>query len=169
MDLTPKTRLLDLLNEFPGLEEKVMALAPPFKNLKNPILRKTVGKLATLEKVSKIGGLDVGDFMNELRNEIGMDPVEMDLDISEIAIPDSAPDWAKGEPKHIVDGTAMLDAGEHPLSHMNELMSQCEPGEFVLLKTNFAPIPMHDAMSQQNYLVHHIAEGAEHRTFVCKQ
>ena len=69
MDITPKTKLLDLLNEFPEIENKIMSLAPPFKNLKNPILRKTVGKLATLEKVATIGGLDVGDFMNEIRND----------------------------------------------------------------------------------------------------
>jgi|SaaInlStandDraft_4_1057021.scaffolds.fasta_scaffold05737_2 hypothetical protein len=169
MDITPKTKLLDLLNEFPEIENKIMSLAPPFKNLKNPILRKTVGKLATLEKVATIGGLDVGDFMNEIRNEIGLESVDINNEAPEITLSAQAPEWAKGEPKHIIDGTAMLDTGEHPLNHMNQLMAELGTGEFVLLKTNFPPLPMHDAMSQQKYLVYHFAEGDQHQTYVCKQ
>lgn len=169
MDITPKTKLMDMLNQYPELEEKVISLAPPFKNLKNLVLRKTVGKLATVEKVAKIGGIDVSDFINDLRQEIGLEPLKANVEAESFSISDDAPDWINGEPKHIVDGTAMLDAGEHPLNHINKLMSEIEPGEFVLLKTNFAPLPMHDAMRKQNCLVYHVSQVDQHQTYVCKQ
>lgn len=169
MDITPKTRLLELLNAFPEIEPKIMTLAPPFKNLKNPVLRKTVGKLATLEKVATIGGLDVSDFMNEIRREIGLDIDEVETESADISVPEDAPEWIKGNPVHVVDGTAMLDAGEHPLNHMNKLMSDLNQGAYILLRTNFHPLPMHDAMKQQNHLVYYSADGDLHQTFVCKK
>ncbi len=71
MEITAKTKLMDLLNEYPQLEEKIIQAAPAFKNLKNPILRRTVGQLATVEKVAQIGNLDVFTFVNLLRRETG--------------------------------------------------------------------------------------------------
>jgi len=168
MDIKPKTKLLDLLNEYPELETQVVEMAPPFKNLKNPILRKTVGKLATLEKVAKIGGIDVGVFINDLREEIGLDLMDDPIEDEPGVIPSDAPSWINGDPKHIIDGTAMLDAGEHPLNHINKLMRDIEIGDFVLLKTNFAPLPMHDAMKQQNYVVHYAVNGESHQSFFGK-
>ncbi|HDY75231.1 MAG TPA: DUF1858 domain-containing protein [Candidatus Marinimicrobia bacterium] len=169
MDITPKTKLMEILNAYPELEEKVIAMAPPFKNLKNPILRKTVGKLATLAKVAHIGGLDVREFVNDLRSEVGLAPLEGEVTDDSFQLSATAPDWIKGEPKHIVDGTAMLDAGEHPLNRVNELMSEISPGEHILLKTNFIPLPMIDAMKKQNYKVYHTEnEGNQHQTFILK-
>jgi hypothetical protein len=52
MEITSHTKLLELLNEYPALEEQIINIAPPFKNLKNPVLRRTVGQLATLAQVA---------------------------------------------------------------------------------------------------------------------
>jgi hypothetical protein len=51
MDISAQSKLFDVINAYPDLEKFIVDLAPPFKNLKNPVLRKTVGKLATLEKI----------------------------------------------------------------------------------------------------------------------
>ncbi|MBT3179505.1 MAG: DUF1858 domain-containing protein [Candidatus Marinimicrobia bacterium] len=169
MEIKPKTKLLDLLNQYPELEPKVISMAPPFKNLKNPVLRKTVGKLATLDKVAKIGGVDLNVFINELRLGIGLEVIQHVIDEVSISLPDEAPIWIKGKPKQIIDGTAMLEAGGHPLKYINKLMNEIQSGEFVLLKTNFPPLPMHDAMSKQNYLVYYNVEGDQHQSFFGKQ
>ena len=42
--ITPDTRIGTLLEKFPELEETLIELAPSFDKLKNPFLRKTVGK-----------------------------------------------------------------------------------------------------------------------------
>ena len=67
MEIKSTTKLFDVLQHFPELEEKVIGIAPPFKNLKNPILRKTVGKLATIEKIARIANLEVMELVNQLR------------------------------------------------------------------------------------------------------
>ena len=45
--ITPKTKVGELLDAYPELEPVLMGLAPAFNKLKNPVLRKTIGKVAT--------------------------------------------------------------------------------------------------------------------------
>lgn len=46
--IIPKTKLVGLLDAFPQLENVLQELSPSFAKLKNPILRKTVARLASL-------------------------------------------------------------------------------------------------------------------------
>jgi hypothetical protein len=168
MDIQANTKLFDLLKDYPHLEEKIMSIAPPFQNLKNPILRKTVGKLATLEKVAKIGNLEVMEFVNTLRKQVGQSEITPS-DSSEIEWTEGEPEWIKEEPQFTVDGTEMLNRGEHPLNKVNELMRQTEPGRLLLLKTNFKPIPLIDEMEKQKYQVYskvNATSEQNHLTFI---
>lgn len=45
MDLSPKTKINDLLNQYPFLKDFLIKLNPEFKMLDNPFMRKTVGRL----------------------------------------------------------------------------------------------------------------------------
>ena len=75
MEITRKSRILEVLKEFPQLEEQIIGMAPAFKNLRNPVLRRTVAQMATLEMVAKIGGLDVAGLVNALRRSVGQSEV----------------------------------------------------------------------------------------------
>ena len=68
MELNAKTKINDLLNEYPFLIDFLISKSPHFKNLKNPAMRKTVGKVATLSQAAAIGKIDV-----DLRLKPGMD------------------------------------------------------------------------------------------------
>ena len=57
IDINPSTKVNDLLNAYPELEETLIGIAPPFKKLKNPMLRKSVAKVATLKHISAVGGI----------------------------------------------------------------------------------------------------------------
>jgi DUF438 domain-containing protein len=70
MDISASTKIDDLLKAYPFLEDFLITLSPRFKGLKNPIMRKTIGKVATLGKVAGIGGLDLNDFLTALTDEI---------------------------------------------------------------------------------------------------
>jgi len=170
MNITSNTKIADLLAEYPALEEKIIGIAPPFKNLKNPILRKTVGKLATLEKAAQIGNLDVGQFVNMLRKEVGQETTETEVKVN-VTWREGEPEWIKGQPVQIIDGTEMLNRGEHPLSKINETMKNLEQNQSVLLKTNFKPIPLIEAMEKQNYNVYSKTDDNhtdQHFTFIRK-
>ena len=70
MGINANTKINDLLKQYPFLEDFLVTLSPKFKGLKNPIMRKTIGKVATLGKVASIGRLDLDDFLAALTKEI---------------------------------------------------------------------------------------------------
>ena len=70
MGINANTKIDDLLKQYPFLEDFLVTLSPKFKGLKNPIMRKTIGKVATLGKVAGIGGLDLDEFIAALKKEI---------------------------------------------------------------------------------------------------
>ena len=152
MDIQADTKLSELLAAYPELEHKIIDMAPPFRNLRNPVLRKTVARLATLEKIARIGNIEVGKFVNMLRLETGQPEIAQDVQVDP-QWQEGEPDWITGEPQQVIDGTEMLSRGEHPLNRINHLMHETEPGAFILLTTNFKPIPLIEEMSRQNYEV----------------
>lgn len=152
MNITTTTKLFDLLAGYPDLEEKIIGIAPPFKNLKNPVLRKTVTKLVTIEKVALIGNQDVNGFLNTLRREVGQEETGGESKM-EISWNQGEPEWIKEKPAEIVNGTEMLGRGVHPLAHINEIMKSLDKKQFVRLLTNFKPIPLIEAMETQNFEV----------------
>ena len=71
MELKTNTKIDELLKQYPFLLDFLITLSPMFKNLKNPVMRKTMGKVATLKKAAAIGGLKVEELISRLSAEIG--------------------------------------------------------------------------------------------------
>jgi len=70
MELNAKTKINDLLNAYPFLIDFLISKSPHFKNLKNPAMRKTVGKVATLSQAAAIGKIDVDLLLQDIAREI---------------------------------------------------------------------------------------------------
>ncbi len=171
MEITGRSKLLEVLKAYPALEDKIIALAPPFANLKNPILRRTVAQLATLEKVAQAGGWEVTEFVNALRREVGLPELKAEVTFPSTLPPiqEGDPPWVSGEPQFVVDGNELLQRGEVPLQRVNELLGQLQPGRFLLLLTDFEPVPMIEAMRKQGRRVYHRLHPGErgvHLTYI---
>ena len=172
MEITSRSKLLDVLTEYPFLEEKIIAVAPPFKNLKNPVLRRTVGRIATLEQVAQVGQLDVGQFVNTLRRAVGQEdtqPAAAKTFSLPAARSADTPAWVVGDPQHIVDGAEMLSRGDIPVVKVNELLKTLAPDRYLLLITDFQPQPIIDAMHKQNRQVYHTVhphDAKQHLTYI---
>ena len=52
LQIQSSTKVGQLLDAYPELEEVLIKMAPPFKKLKNPILRKSIAKVATLQQAA---------------------------------------------------------------------------------------------------------------------
>ncbi len=172
MEITSQSKLLDILEAYPQLESQIINIAPLFQNLKNPVLRRTVGKLATLEQVAQIGNMDVGQLVNTLRLAIGQAELVLETSTSLVVeIPRVAddPEWIAGEPQFTIDGTNLLQRGQVPLGKVNDLLGKLGEGGFILLVTDFEPTPILDAMLKQNRLVFHKSNPTvqgQHLTFI---
>ncbi len=171
MEITGRSKLFDVLKEYPALEEQIVQIAPPFKNLKNPVLRRAVGQMATLAQVAQIGNMDVLTLVNALRRAAGQPELrgESEADVSLPAPAEGDPDWIAGEPQFVVNGTELLVKGDVPLQRVNELLGVLSPGRFILLLTNFEPSPIMDAMQKQGRRVYHKThpeDPAQRLTFI---
>src|ERR1700693_259222 len=90
--ILPATKVAALLDRYPELEDVLIALAPPFKKLKNPFLRKGVAKVASLRQAAVVGGMPVSELVNKLRAAIGQQPTtSQDTGVIAYFVPQ--PEW----------------------------------------------------------------------------
>jgi DUF438 domain-containing protein len=76
MELSGRTKIDDLLKQYPFLMEFLVSLSPAFKALKNPIMRKTMGKVAGLKQVASIGEMSLEALITVLDAEIEKQTVQ---------------------------------------------------------------------------------------------
>lgn len=69
-----KTTIHNLLVAYPQLEQVLIEMSPAFKNLKNPILRNSVAKIATIELAAIIGAVDLNKMLRRLRIHVAQVP-----------------------------------------------------------------------------------------------
>jgi hypothetical protein len=71
--IAPKTKIAELIAAYPQLEGVLIDYVPAFEKLKNPVLRKTVARITTLQQAATVGGVNVEDLINRLRSDVGQD------------------------------------------------------------------------------------------------
>jgi DUF438 domain-containing protein len=68
--LTPDSSLLELVDEHPFLIEFLASYNPRFGLLRNPVMRNTAGRVATLRRVAELGGVGLQGLMDAIQGEI---------------------------------------------------------------------------------------------------
>ncbi len=68
--ITPKTTVHTLLKEYPFLLDYLAGYHPEFKKLTNPVLRRTVGRMATLDTVAELGAVPLNRLIDDIGGEI---------------------------------------------------------------------------------------------------
>ncbi|MEE9150598.1 MAG: DUF438 domain-containing protein, partial [Thermoplasmata archaeon] len=70
MEISKETKLATLLDKYPFLVDFLVELSPVYRKLKSRVLRKTMGKIATLEKVASMGKMEVEELMKVIAREV---------------------------------------------------------------------------------------------------
>ncbi len=139
--ITPETKISDLLNNFPEIEGKLIELAPTFKKLKNPILRKTIAKVTTLRQAAIVGNLRLDFLINELRKAAGQSEADFSVNTEEIIV--DAPDWfSMDKIKDSLDAVPIINSGGHPLDRVIKSVRDLKEDEIFELITPFIPAPL---------------------------
>ena len=143
--ITPKMKVAELIETHPQLEEVLVDYLPAFKKLRNPVLRRTVARVTTLQQAAAVGNVNVQDLINHLRTEVGQDLFSGDAGTSYNR---EQPDWFA--PDRIVtefDAREMLAAGEHPVGQVMADLQALDPGDIYTLQVPFVPAPLLDKAS----------------------
>jgi hypothetical protein len=162
LPIHPETKVGALLDSYPDLEAVLISVAPAFEKLNNPILRKTVEKVTTLDQAARISGVPVRELVHKLRLAAGQ-PVLPDT--SPFVVLESAeaePPWfaaAVISESNDIDGGALLAQGIHPLALVKQKVAALAPGQTLLLRTPFRPVPLIDTLRSSQVEVFSVQEA----------
>lgn len=164
--ISPLTRISELLECYPELEEVLITISPLFSNLRNPVLRRTIARVATLQHAAVIGDVSVEDMVARLRKEVGQTD-ESIIDTSPVADSVAQPDWMKKvKVSAEYDASIMINQGESPLSTILELAKDLKSGTALLLITPFTPAPIIDKLHQMGFLTWVSKSDSACRTYI---
>jgi hypothetical protein len=149
--ITPKTKIYDLLEAFPELEDILIGSAPEFKKLKNPVLRKTITRITNIGQAAIIGGLNVEELVNRLREKVGQNSLEQ-LDDSGTKYVTSCPGWFRKEAVvQTIDIREMLNKGEQPVHEVLAAIKKLNETGILEIIAPFIPAPLLDKTLSLDY------------------
>ncbi len=152
LEINPSVTVHELLEAYPKLEDVLIGIAPPFKKLKNPFLRKTVAKVATIKHISSVGGVPLGELIAKLRVAVGQAPSNESYENE---------DYFGEKPEWFSQDKVTLTVDEDKLENKNEMTlvailresKNVNAGEIIELITTFLPAPGIDALRSKGYWV----------------
>ena len=144
-----------------------MEISPTFGKLQNPVLRKTVAKVASLRQAAVIGNVQLAGMINRLRAAAGLSSADS---ITESTA--EVPNEGNVDREKIVesfDARPMIETGGHPMNLVLEKAERLNPGEILELITPFLPAPLIEILQGKGYnVVFNEAGENEYRTFIQK-
>lgn len=165
--ITPQTKVGELLEAYPQLEAKLLELSPKFGHLKNPVLRRTVARIATLQQAAQIAGISVELLVNTLRKSAGQEEMGGILEQYDQSV---VPSWFGVAEIHTeFDITSLIEAGEHPLGLVLRMLDQLPQGKVLLIIAPFFPAPLADIAKERGIAVYSCpGEGSRVNTYFYK-
>jgi hypothetical protein len=168
--ILPSTKVAALLDQYPELEEFLIGMAPPFRKLRNPALRKTVARVASLQQAAAVARIPVRDLVNRLRASVGQQ------DLSSEEAPGGAvsyfsprPDWFDPGKVAVCIDEKSAGPGKMPVVSILQGLVTLKPGEILELVTDFLPAPGIDLLRNKGLLVWIVEDDSKIiRTYVSK-
>jgi hypothetical protein len=159
LPIEPSTKVGALLDRYPELEDVLIGIAPPFEKLTNPLLRKSVAKVASLRQAAAVGRVPVDEVVYTLRAAVGqkaMAPEEVGDTASYFA---SRPDWF--DRTKVVASIDEREAGDPDKMTLVTVLHQAtrlRETEILELITTFLPAPGIDIMKKKGFLFWSVQE-----------
>lgn len=168
IDITPDTKVAELLKNYPELEGTILQFSPAFAALKNPVLRRTVAKVTSLQQAAKVGSINIVEMVNALRKEAGMPELGENFCPGGEEVPVAVSQKRPTMPvTFVLDVRPIIDAGDHPKDIVVAQAEKLLPGECMELISPFPPVPLINLLQQKGFKVTMLApEKGLVRTFV---
>lgn len=152
LNITPRTKIAELLSAYPELEDALIDMAPALEKLGNPALRETIARVTSLSQAASVGEIPVEVIVNKLRGIVGqseLDGVDGPEDHG-----GEQPDWLVEENiKQTYDARESIAMGGHPVSQVLGDLNAFAGGQIYELITPFLPAPLLDKVGEQGFEV----------------
>lgn len=154
MDINLHIKVSDLLDAYPQLEGTLLELSPAFSKLRNPILRRTVAKVTTLQQAAKVAGISPILLLETLRQAAGL-PIDNSNESIDIENEQKdKPEWF-GEMNIIIrfDARPIIESGENPMQEIIRLSKELQNNQIMELTAPFKPVPIMDLLKSKGFEV----------------
>ena len=151
MEIDLQTKIADLLKFYPDLEDTLLELSPAFAKLRNPILRRTVAKVTSIQQAAKIAGISPSVMVQTLRKAAGLATVDS-IETYENNQQEPMPEWFD-ETKITTrfDASPIINAGESPMQEILRLSKELQEGVIMELTAPFRPEPIIDILKSKGF------------------
>jgi len=152
MEITPSVTVYALLDAYPELEEVLIGIAPPFKKLNNPFLRRSVAKVATIKHIASVGGVPLDEMITQIREAVGQPESTESYEDQDYF--GEQPDWFSPDKVALsLDEDKVGDKDKMTLVIILQEAKNVKKGEIIELVTSFLPAPGIDTMKSKGYSV----------------
>jgi hypothetical protein len=149
-EITFDTKIADLL-KIEGMKDFLITINPKFKKLNNPILRRTIAKVAGIKQAAIVGGMKPIELLNKIREFVGQKPIDK---VSEqIELHNQKPDWLKKEAAQI-NANELLDDDKNPLVESLKILKNLQKEEVLKLTADFRPEPLIEEFIKKGYEIY---------------
>jgi len=156
--IRPKTKVGELLDVYPELEDVLIGIIPAFKKLKNPVLRKTIARVTTLQQAATVGKVKLEEILELLRKAVGQ-TTEL-LTEKEKQYFGEKPDWFNRDKiVKTIDASKILNSGENPMGVILNASNTLEDDTIMEIIHEFVPAPIIDELSEKKFVFWLTREG----------
>jgi TusA-related sulfurtransferase len=148
-------RISAVLGRDPRMLGVLLACSPAFGHLRNPLLRKTMARLATVEHAARVAQIDPQVLLARLNAALAGESVP-DAPIRRLDAPaePARPDvLARLSPDEIVECDVREDlrAGREPLNRILTAARTVSDGQALRLRANFEPVPLYPVLARKGF------------------
>jgi len=150
-------RVSAVLARSPALLEVFLQTSPSFSMLKNPMARRTMAKLVTIEQAARVAGIEAQVLLARLNAALGEAPSAPpeEAEAKAPAPPPAAPPPGLLETPAAqvadLDVRDDLRAGKEPLRQILEAVRALPEGHVFRLRAIFEPAPLYDVLAKQGF------------------
>lgn len=151
---TADTVVADAIAADPGVIDRLIALNPTFRKLKNPVLRKVMARLVTFGEAAKVAGVPL-EAMLAAAN--GQAPAPLSQAAPRPSESEAAPAWVGGIDRTAathLDVRPILAQGGEPLSEVMRTAAKIAEGGVLILEAPFDPAPLRRVLANKGFEAH---------------
>ncbi len=154
-EITLETKISELLNDYEGMQDILININPKFKKLNNPVLRRTLAKVAGVRQAAIVGGMEPQELLNKLRVAVGQDVIEINVQQSTDKEPSlDAPEWINKEAKVDINANTLLEKQKNPLAESLKILKSFHRGEILTVEADFQPEPLIEEFEKSGHTVY---------------
>ncbi|MCP3915246.1 MAG: DUF1858 domain-containing protein [bacterium] len=150
--IEPSTKVSSFLERYPQLEDELITFAPPFRKLRNPLLRHSIGRVATLAQAASVARVPATELVDYLRALVGQPPLAPGTVDDEDYFPEP-PAWFEAcEVVAVVDEREEdPEQTEMAIVRVLRLVRELSDRQLLELVTTFLPAPGIGVMRRKGY------------------